>query len=902
MSLTQYKKKRSFDKTPEPQAGKPDLKQLKFVIQKHDASRLHYDFRLEMDGVLKSWAVPKGPSLDPTVKRLAMMVEDHPFDYKDFEGIIPKGNYGAGTVIVWDEGTYEPIEQAKGKKAQEKILLRDLKEGSLKFVLHGQKVQGEFALVKTKGMAENAWLLIKHRDDFAKSKDITKDDKSVVSGKTLETVAKTSTNIYGEDPQPAEKDEGVSRGKPVSKKKVKQSLEKQVDTKIANSVETDVSSIIKRGQKEKFPEVFSPMLATLVDKPFDDTGWQYEVKWDGYRAVAMMNKKIIELKSRNNKSFNDQFYPIYDAIKNWGINAVIDGEIVVVNDDGLANFGALQNWRSEADGELLYYVFDVLWLNGKNLTSLTQRERSLILQTLIPDNGIIRRGFSVEARGTEFFEIASNMGLEGIIAKRSDSQYFPGVRSKDWLKIKVNKRQEVVIAGYTRNKGTTKAFSSLLLGVYKDNALIYAGKVGTGFGEHQQKVLLAKFKPLETTSSPFKETPAYTKSSRFRPNPPDATAVWLKPQLVCEIHFAEVTQDGVFRHPSFIALREDKNPHDVIMEKTTPTDKITDSKTGKKDEQIVRPPDPKGNKTLLNPSANSQVRKVKGHELKFTNLDKIFWPDEQIAKRDMINYYYQIAPYILPYLDDRPQSLNRFPNGIKGKNFYQKDVTGKVPDWAKTYKYRTDDDDFDKHFLVGDDEATLLFMANLGAIELHPWSSTTKRPDHPTWCIIDLDPDKNSFEQVIEAAQVTHAVLEEMKVPSYPKTSGSTGLHIYIPLGAKYTYEQSKEFARIVVTMVHERIPAFTTLERSISNRKGKMYLDFLQNRPQATIAAPYSLRHKPGATVSMPLDWDEVKPGLKMQDFNIYNAFERVKKIGDLFKPVLGKGIDLKKIVDDLA
>jgi bifunctional non-homologous end joining protein LigD len=904
MSLTQYKKKRTFDKTPEPQAGKPDVKQLKFVIQKHAASRLHYDFRLEMDGVLKSWAVPKGPSLDPTVKRLAMMVEDHPFDYKDFEGIIPEGNYGAGTMIVWDEGTYEPIAPAKGKKAQEKILLKDLKEGSLKFVLHGKKLHGEFALVKTKGMAENAWLLIKHRDDFAKTKDITKDDKSVVSGKTLETIAKTSKNIYGEDPQPAKKDDNGTTEKPASKKKVKQRLEKQIDTESASSDDPapDVSSILKKASKEKFPTTFSPMLATLVDKPFDDPGWQYEVKWDGYRAVALMNNQTVELKSRNNKSFNDQFYPVYDAIKKWGIHAVVDGEIVVVDNDGLADFSALQNWRSEADGALLYYVFDVLWLNGKNLTSLTQRERGMILQTLIPDSGIIRRGFSVEARGTEFFEVASNMGLEGIIAKRADSQYFPGTRSRDWLKIKVKKRQEVVIAGYTRNKGTSKAFSALLLGVYQDSELRYAGKVGTGFGDNQQKELLAIFKPLETTENPFPEAPEYNKPSRFRPKRPDATAVWLKPKLVCEINFTEITQDGVFRHPSFIALRQDKNPTDVIMEKTNSTHTITGSKPGKKDTQIVRAADPTDKKTLLNPSAKSQVRKVNGRELKFTNLDKIFWPDEKLTKRDLINYYYQMAPYILPYLDDRPQSLNRFPNGIKGKNFYQKDVTGKVPDWAKTYKYRTDDDDYDKHFLVGDDEATLLFMANLGAIELHPWSSTTHQPDHPTWCIMDLDPDKNSFEQVIEAAQVTHAVLEEMAVPSYPKTSGSTGLHIYIPLGAKYTYEQSKEFARVVVTMVHERLPDFTSLERAISARKGKMYLDFLQNRPQATIAAPYSLRPKPGATVSMPLDWDEVKPGLKMQDFNISNAFERVKKVGDLFKPVLGKGIDLQKIIDDMA
>jgi bifunctional non-homologous end joining protein LigD len=292
------------------------------------------------------------------------------------------------------------------------------------------------------------------------------------------------------------------------------------------------------------------------------------------------------------------------------------------------------------------------------------------------------------------------------------------------------------------------------------------------------------------------------------------------------------------------------------------------------------------------------VKKVNGHELKLTNLSKIYWPDEQISKRDMINYYYQIAPFILPYLKDRPQSLNRYPNGIKGKSFYQKDVTGKVPDWIKTYLYHSEGDDTDKHFLLGDDEATLLYMAGMGCIELHPWNSTTKKPDHPTWCIIDLDPDKNSFEEVILAAQTTKMVLDEMGVPCYCKTSGSTGLHVYIPMGNKYTYEQSKEFARIIVTLVHNELPEFTTLERTISDRKGKMYLDFLQNRPHATIAAPYSLRPKPGATVSMPLHWEEVKEGLQMKDFTIYNAVARANEVGDIFKPVLGKGIDLISVI----
>ena len=334
------------------------------------------------------------------------------------------------------------------------------------------------------------------------------------------------------------------------------------------------------------------------------------------------------------------------------------------------------------------------------------------------------------------------------------------------------------------------------------------------------------------------------------------------------------------------------------MEKEEKTSKIANDEI---DGRYLKPTKESKRKTLLNPTEQTQTKKIGKHELQFTNLKKLYWPIEKISKRELINYYYQMAPYILPYLKGRPQSLNRFPNGITGHSFYQKDVTGKVPDWIDTYLYHSGDSDEDKHFLLGNNEATLLYMAGLGCIEMNPWNSTTKKPDYPTWCIIDLDPDKNSFDQVIEAAQVTKQVLDDMKVPSYCKTSGSTGLHIYIPLGAKYTYEQSKEFARVIVNLVHRELPKFTSLERTVADRKGKMYLDFLQNRAQATIAAPYSVRPKPGATVSMPLHWDEVKKGLKMKDFTIFNAVERVRAMGDIFKPVLGKGIDLKKIIKGL-
>lgn len=881
MSLTTYKQKRSFDQTSEPQGGKGTGKALRFVIQKHDASHLHYDFRLEMDGVLKSWAVPKGPSTDPEVKRLAMMVEDHPYDYRNFEGIIPKGQYGGGTVIVWDEGTYEPIDfDDKDIKAQEKHLLHQLHANKLKFKLKGKKLKGEFALVKAYGKAENAWLLMKLEDKYASTADILAKDKSVLSKKTIAQVAKTSDNIYGQQKS--------KTTDPVAKVAV------AVEDEIEKPQPEDLKSILKTAPKEAFYDKIKPMLATLVAEPIDDDQWLYEIKWDGYRAVAFMNKNKVELKSRNNKSFNEKFYPVYTALKDWGINAVVDGEVVVVNEQGMANFGALQNWRSEADGELLYYVFDIMWYNGFDLKGLPLTARRAVLKQLIPENSMIKLSNDFDTSGTEFLAAAKKMNLEGIMAKRKDSVYEVDHRGGNWLKIKSNKRQEVVIGGYTTNNDTSKPFSALLVGVFDQGKFVYTGKIGTGFSIQTQKEMLQQFAPLVIDEPPFSIEPDINKPSRFRPNPPKATATWLKPELICEVSFTEMTSDGVMRHPSFEGMREDKKAKEVVLETEKPLSEVIADETSK----YLTPVKAGERKTLLNPKDASQVRKVNGHELKFTNLNKIYWPDEKVTKRDLINYYYQVAPYILPYLKNRPQSLNRHPNGINGKSFYQKDVTGKVPDWMETYLYHTDGSNEDKHFLLGNNEATLLHMVGMGCIEINPWSSTVKKPDYPTWCIIDLDPDKNSFAQVIEAAQVTKQVLDSMGVPSYCKTSGSTGLHIYIPLGNKYTYEQSKEFARIIVTLVHREIPNYTSLERTVANRNGKMYLDFLQNRAQATIAAPYAVRPKPGATVSMPLHWDEVKKGLQMKDFTIFNAVERITSMGDIFKPVLEKGIDLKKVI----
>ncbi|MDF2448198.1 MAG: ligase [Bacteroidota bacterium] len=663
-----------------------------------------------------------------------------------------------------------------------------------------------------------------------------------------------------------------------------------------NISDKELKAILKKAPETLMPDKISPMLATLVDNPFDEPGWIYEVKWDGYRAVALCHKKAVELKSRNDKSFNDKFYPITKAFQKLNLNAVIDGEIVVVGEDGISNFGDLQNWRSEADGDLLFYAFDIMWYNGKDLTSFPLLDRKKILNAVLKENELIRVGDYFAENGIEFFEAAKDMGLEGIIAKKSDSEYHSKSRSKEWLKIKANKRQEMVIGGFTRNDDSSKTFSSLVVGVFNGENLVYAGKVGTGFNTDTQRELMKQFKPLIIKTCPFYQTPDINKPSRFRPNPPNATVTWLRPSLVCEVAFTEMTTDGILRHPSFQGMRIDKKAKDVVAERASDTKNVIHKTPGTK--KIVNPKIKSERKTLLNPSDETQVRKINGHELKFTNLSKLYWTKEKITKRDLLNYYYQVAPYILPYLKDRPQSMLRHPDGINGFSFFYKNIKGKAPEWVETYKYYSEADQEEKEYLVAKDESSLLYMASLGCIEMNPWHSKATHEDFPDWCIIDLDPAKNTFNEVIEAALVTKDVLDELGVKGYPKTSGSTGIHIYIPLGAKYSYEQSKEFARTIATLVHQRIPKFTSIERAVKNRKGKMYIDFLQNRPQATVSAPYSVRPKPDATVSMPLEWFEVKKGLKMSDFHIHNAVERIRSIGDLFKPVLGKGIDLLKVV----
>ncbi|WGQ10690.1 DNA ligase D [Pedobacter gandavensis] len=679
-----------------------------------------------------------------------------------------------------------------------------------------------------------------------------------------------------------------------------------------------VRALLDAAPEAELPVSIKPMKATQVSQPFHDPGWVYEIKWDGYRALAMVEKGEAQLMSRRNLLF-DQFEPINKLLAAWGMDVVLDGEIVTIDEIGMADFTALLNWRTEPQLKLVYYVFDILWFQGKLLTGFTLLQRREILASVLPTgDGLVRISHLFDVDGVAFYESAKRMKLEGIIAKDSGSVYSGDTRSRDWLKVKAKLRQEVVLAGFTRSEDSVKSFSALIVGVYADSGILrYIGKVGTGFSDGEQKDLLSRFASLETERCPFDVVPDVDEPSRFRPRRLGVKPTWLLPELVCEIEFAEITTDGKLRQASFKGLREDKDPKEVVLETADATEEILGDLSSQTTEELSTRADRKTpnsqamadkkhkgvkykmpNKLLIESKGEVAERIVDGHTIKFTNLNKLYWPQDCISKRDLFNYYDKIAPYMVPYLLDRPMSLNRFPGGIHGQSFYQKNVSETAPDWAHTMPH-TNEKGERKEYLVGYDKATLLWMATLGCIEMNPWFSRVSSPDNPDYCVIDLDPDKNTFEQVIEAAQVTKSVLQAMGLPCYVKTSGSTGIHIYVPLGAKYTYDQSQLFAQVVVKLVHRELPSYTTLERMISNRKGKMYLDFLQNRPGATIAGVYSLRPKPGATVSMPLYWDEVKPGLTMRDFTIHNAPDRLREIGDLFTGVLGEGIDMIAAID---
>ncbi|SHJ94958.1 DNA ligase D [Epilithonimonas mollis] len=618
------------------------------------------------------------------------------------------------------------------------------------------------------------------------------------------------------------------------------------------------------------------MLCKVSDKAFDDKEWAFEIKWDGYRAIADLRKDDIRLYSRNGIDFSQKFKKVTHALKLQGHHLVLDGEIVAYDEKGKPNFQWLQQIGDNPNLALAFQVFDLLWLNGHSTENLSYLQRRELLKDALVENEVIKFSDHILENGKEFFQAAKDLGLEGIVAKKTDSLYKENIRSSEWLKIKINKSDEAIICGFTEPKGSRKKFGSLILGKYLNGEMVFCGHTGGGFSDQSLAEIYDKMQSLITPKSVFKITPKT-----------NTKATWIKPELVAEIKFTELTKDHIYRHPIFMRLREDIETDDVEFNSENQSKK----EVMKKEE------------TKKRTSKEDINKKIGKQELKLTNQNKIYFPDDDVTKGDVIEFYQSISKYILPHLKNRPQSMNRYPNGIEGMSFYQKDASEETPDWIETQKVFSESTDKYINYIICNDKETMAYLNNLGCIELNVWTSRIQKADNPDYLVLDLDPsDKNSFEDVIETAQAVKEVLDMAGIKGYPKTSGSSGIHIYIPMNAKYSYDQVKDFGHLLMQMVQQKLPGLTTLERSLQKRdKNKIYLDYLQNRRGQTLASVYSLRPKKGAPVSMPLEWDEVKNGLKPTDFNIHNSLERLKEKGDIFKPILGKGIDMLKAIKRL-
>jgi len=900
-SLSTYNKKRDFKQTSEPTGGKAAKGRHIFVIQRHHASRIHYDFRLEVAGVLKSWAVPKGPSLNPADKRLAMQVEDHPYDYKDFEGTIPKGNYGAGTVYVWDKGSYELL-NGDGKNF-DKEALHEIKEGNLKIKMKGKKLKGEFALVKMKGREDNSWLLLKHKDDYAVKEEYNSEDY-------------TPKKVIEQGLKFKEQEKGGSSARRKVAATGKRSTAKRSST--AAAAQGDVKKKAPAAPKANTPKtkvkaapekMYKPTMATLVEAPFSREGWLFEPKWDGYRAIADVRNGKADLYSRNHLSFNKDYPSIVKAVEKISHNVVLDGEVVVLDSKGNTNFQALQNYKNATNtGRLTYVVFDLLNLNGQDLREMPLIQRKELLAEVVKqlnDPAVIYSAH-IETNGEKLYEKARSKQWEGIIAKKADSVYEEGRRTMNWLKMKVLNEQETIICGYTAPRGSRKKLGALVLGVLDDKgALRYVGHCGGGLNGELIDMLYDKLQPLQQKTPVFKE--------KIKTNMP---VTWVKPELVCQIKFSSWTEGGHLRQPIFMGLRKDKPVKEVKRETAKPLQMATTANRKTKTSTTAKAGAAKagGAKSTAAKSKaaakaapaaqheKERTLKLNGKEVTLTNQQKIYWPDEKITKGQLVDYYLAVAKYLLPYLKDRPMSLHRFPNGIKGSSFYQKDIDLETtPDWIKTIPLHAASTGKDVDYLLCNNEATLAYMINLGCIEVNPWLSRVNRLDNPDYVVMDLDPEGIGFKAVVETALCIKEILDQLKVTGFCKTSGASGLHIYIPTAAKYEYETCRLFAEFIARQTNQQLPGITSVVRAKSARKKKVYVDFLQNSRGQTIAAPYAVRPKPGATVSAPLLWEEVNDQLQISDFTMHNMLQRLEEKGDLWQPTQQVKNDLKKVIQQI-
>jgi bifunctional non-homologous end joining protein LigD len=811
--LHEYSKKRTFEDTPEPDETIVDLKENnRFVIQKHLARREHYDFRLQVGDVLVSWAIPKQPVDDPEIKRLAIKVEDHPLSYIHFEGTIPKGNYGAGTVMVWDIGYYY-LGDARDFPTVE-TMRHKIGKGALKLYLQGAKLKGYYNLVELKSSTNNEWFFMKAgrkagEDDF--------ENRSALSGRSMEEIAQSESQW---------------------------DVEKAREKKLPPSSTNRTMSVAKTD----YPGFIQPMQATLADRPFSKSNWLFELKLDGYRVIAGKNGMRAELFSRNGNIFTHTYAIIAEELSTLNARFIIDGEVCYMERGQIADFQKLQNNDAEQD-RLHYSVFDIVWLNGHDLKTVPLGERKKLLKVLLAEPPPhIHYLDHVEEDGLGFFEQITTKRLEGMIAKRAESPYSPGNRSKDWLKVKTGHRQEMIVCGYMPSDKSGRPFSSLLCAVYEAGSLVYTGRVGTGFNQETMADLIERLQELETDRIDLLHAPS------------EKTIRWVQPQLIAEVKFAAWTNDGIMRHPSFVGLRSDKRPEQIRFE------------------QAVEPA-------------------VSTAKVTLTNLTKIFWPDEGYTKEDVIAYYRDVAPVILPYLKDRPQSLYRTPDGIVEKGFFQKNVSEIAPGWVETVHIENSRGGTIEYLLCQNAD-TLLYMANLGCIEINPWSSSLPQLDHPDFMIFDLDPVDVKWSALVHVAHQFKKLFDQLGIPAYCKTSGSRGLHLYVPVQQEYTYAQVQNFVKLIETHIHRQNRELTSFERSPSARRGKIYLDYLQNAKGKTMASVYSIRPRPGAPVSTPLDWLELNAELDPRRFTLATMRRRLDRKGDVWQGIFDHRIDMKKVL----
>jgi bifunctional non-homologous end joining protein LigD len=813
-ALSTYREKRAFDQTPEPggvtprPAPKPGGL---LIVHMHDATRLHWDLRLEMDGVLKSWAVPKGPSANPADKRLAVKVEDHPLEYGDFEGVIPEGNYGAGTVIVWDRGVWEPLEDPR----------EGLEKGKLLFNLRGYKLHGRWTLIKLK-KTEKEWLLIKERDEYVSTEPYS--NESVLSGLSNDELRTAK-----------------QRAEPIKK-------------------ELEKLGAGKRGLRLEDTEL---MLAETREDPFSREGWLFEVKLDGYRMRAACQQGEPILYSRKGLDYTEAFPEIARAVKAIPFEGVIlDGELVVTNQAGHPNFnmlqaraklGAREARRAAIEAPATLYVFDLLAFAGYDLRKLPLVKRKEILRKVLPETGPLRYSEHFEKNGEALYEQVVKLGLEGIMAKKADSPYRNG-RSGDWLKIRADRIDDFVVVGYTKGKGARSGFGSLHVAAYAGETLVYCGRAGSGFTGPQLDEIGEQLQALVRKTPPCEPPPGGQ-----LPKGPDHT--WVEPKLVCDVRYKELTKDGLLRQSVFVRFRDDKKPEDVVM----PELGARGLGLGKKAE--TSPPNPQ-------PQAPRP-------QVTFSNLNKVFWPEEGYTKGDLIEYYRSMSPWLLPYLKDRPVVLTRYPDGINGKSFYQKDAPGFVPDWIQTIPIWSEDTQRDIQYFVANDVETLVYLINLGTIPLHIWHSRIDDLTRPDWCLIDLDPKDAPFDHVVTLAKTMRKLCEHVEMPAFIKTTGKSGLHIMLPLARQMTYDQSLQFAILFSRLVTDRHPDIATTQRTISKREGKVYVDAFQNRAGQLMVSAYSVRPSPGAPVSMPIEWDELNAKLHNSNWTIKNSLKRMEKLG---------------------